>query len=181
MADGVTAEQIIINISNSMGAVGNLVLGVAYMLGVVLIAAAFFKLRKLADYQRGMFQPQEALSPFVNLVIGAGLVWMPAMFSATSETLFGGVEASVLSVGSSAAQSGISPEVIKALHNVLAVIGMIAFVRGMMIITSSASGHGGQQGGLAKGITHIVGGVMCYHIDKVYSVLLATLGITGIV
>lgn len=176
--NGITAEQIIVNIGNNMAAVAQLVMGVAYLLGIVLIAAALFKLRKLSDFQRGMFQPQEALSPFINLFIGAGLIWMPAMFNATTQSIFGNDVQGVLSYGT--AQSGISPEVIKALLNVMGVIGLIAFVRGMMIIVSAAGGQGGHQGGFGKGLTHIIGGVMCYHIDKVYAVLLATLGITGI-
>ena len=177
-SQGLTAGEIIINIGNNMGDVLNLIIGVAYMLGVVLIASALFKFRRLSDYQRGMFQPQEMMSPFVNLAIGAGLIWLPAMFSATSETLFGNEVSGVLSYG--VAETGIGTEVMLALWKVLAVIGVIAFVRGMMIIASSTGGQGGQQGGLGKGLTHMVGGVMCYHIDIVYAVLLATLGITGI-
>jgi len=55
------------------------------------------------------------------------------------------------------------------------IIGLVAFVRGWMMIAKSASQGGHQQGGFGKGMMHVFGGVMAINIVSTLNVINETL------
>jgi intracellular multiplication protein IcmC len=55
------------------------------------------------------------------------------------------------------------------------IIGLVAFIRGWMMIAKSASQGGHQQGGFGKGMMHIFGGVMAINIVSTLNVINQTL------
>jgi intracellular multiplication protein IcmC len=56
------------------------------------------------------------------------------------------------------------------------IVGLIAFIRGWLILVKTATGQ--QGGGIGKGITHIIGGVLALNIVGTQQVINASLGIS---
>ena len=62
---------------------------------------------------------------------------------------------------------------------ILQFIGLVAFIRGLVILTQ-LGGHGGQPGTFARAMTHIIGGILCINMYDTVNMILVTLGMEGI-
>ena len=59
------------------------------------------------------------------------------------------------------------------------VAGLIAFIRGWLILSKSVQKDGGNQPGqLTKGMIHIVGGVLAMNVTRTIDVITATFGLS---
>ena len=61
-------------------------------------------------------------------------------------------------------------------YMVIQFIGVLAFIRGLVIL-SHVGGHGGHQGSLGRGLTHVIGGIFCINIYEFIKVILLTIGV----
>ena len=180
MASSVTAEQIIINIGNQMGAFYTLAEYASYLMGIWVISRAFMKIKKAVENHTGMYYQTEMFPLMMSFVLGVCLIWMPKFFDIVTETIFG-QSTSILSQSDSLVEGYLDQAVWNALLQILAVIGVVAFIRGILVLKSATEGHGASQGGgVGKALTHMVGGILCYHIEAFFRVLKDTLGISTI-
>lgn len=161
---------IILNLGNSLAGVSYLISAMTYILGVLLIGKGIFKLRVMADHRSQMFQPMEVGGPLVTIFVGAALIWSNTMLDVVTMTLWG----STSPLDYSPKFTGDFNQVWDVILKIMKIIGFVAFVRGWYYLTRI--GQQGQQGMLGKGLTHIVGGVLAYHMGATLNVLMATFG-----
>ncbi len=161
---------IILTLGNSLEGVSTLIAAVTYILGVVLVAKGVFKLRMMADHRSQMMQPMELGGPLVSIIIGGMLIWSNTLLDSMTMTIWG----STSPLDYSPNFTGDFQEVWAVILKVMKIVGFIAFVRGWYYLTQI--GQQGQQGLVGKGLTHIIGGTLAYHMGATLNVLMTTFG-----
>jgi intracellular multiplication protein IcmC len=166
------AAQIVANLGDLADSLRGLIAVVCYILGIALVVAGLVAARKTAEapsQSRGGFG--DALA---SLGVGCTLVALPSFVGMGLESLFGAAEP--ISTISSLAYAKFTDDVSAegqraagALAVVVNVVGLIAVVRGLLIIRASANGDGNSSYG--SGITFLVSGLILVNIlgfaDKV--------------
>ena len=151
-----------------------LVTGGAYFCGVWFLAMAVAQLKKVADYRSMMYHPVEIKGAALQVIVGISLIYLPTLFTAATKTVWGTVD--IMRYGDQASGSEFD-EVISICFDILKLIGVFAFIRGLFIL-SKLGESGGQHGGLGKAITHMAGGLVAYHLYSFLVIMEATLGIS---
>ena len=171
-AQSVGLDSIFANGASFFSAAIPVVGAASYILGIAVGISAVFALARRAR------DPSASLKkPIVSLVVAACLLSLPLSIKAVSKTLIldtGGNPGSVLISGTSGtAFSKFSAAGLKGLLIFIQLVGIIAFVRGWLLINRSAMGDD-THGYLSKGIIHIVGGACAIHISPFAHILANT-------
>ena len=161
--------QIILNFGASLEDIANLVASVSYIIGVIFMMIGVKKLHNSND-QRAQIHPMELGGPLMNIITGVALIWWPVMLDALTASLWGTANP----IGYDPNIDAQYKEVWTVILNVMKIVGLIAFIRGWYCLTKA--GEQGAQGMVGKGLTHIVGGVLAFHMDAVIQVLFSTFG-----
>jgi intracellular multiplication protein IcmC len=160
----------ILHFAESLSGLGFLVTALTYLVGVGLMANGLFKLKALGDNRTMMSQPMALSGPIMKMMIGAGFIWWPTLIDVTTYTFWG--TTSPLSYTPSFGYE--IDSVLEVAFEVIRLVGLIAFIRGWYYLIKS--GEQGGQGMVGKGITHIVGGILAYHMGATVRVFMNTFG-----
>lgn len=160
--------DILTNISKSLAPVQHLITGGAYLIGCAFIFKAIYSLKIYGEARTMMSNSASVKEPIVYLMVGALLIYFPTGLSIVMQTTFGYENplryASVNSNNSAIdAVFGNGSMVGKPLSMLIQVIGLVAFVRGWVLIARSAS-QGQPPGGTGKGLVHVFGGILAINI-----------------
>lgn len=161
------------NISNQLPALNTLLLALAYIIGMYFIILALFMLRRMGESRTMMSQEHSLKGPLLYLVIGACLMSLPSAFRVVTLSFFS--ESLQYPYSYVVDQTSQWCEILKIAYNVVYFVGLIAFIRGLIMLSHLGAQHG-QQGGLAKGLTHIIGGIFCMNMQQFLTIIFATLG-----
>lgn len=167
----ITAQEMLANIVSQVPQVMKMVTAIAYVLGFYFIIMGIIKLKHVGEMRTQMSYEHSIKGPIVFLVIGALLIYLP----------------SSVEIGMSTFWSAPSPygylertdqwsELLNDCIVIIQLFGVIAFIRGLVILAQLSSHHG-QPGVFAKGMTHIIGGILCINIYQFVQVIKITLGI----
>jgi intracellular multiplication protein IcmC len=115
--------------------------------------------------------------PITYLVVGGFLIYLPSAIQTGISTLWNTPYPTAYLTNANTASSW--QLVINNSFTILQLIGVIAFIRGLIILTQ-LGGHGGQPGTFWKGMTHIIGGILCINMYDTVRMIGATLGLTGV-
>jgi len=164
-------QTILMNIQQAIPNLMRLVTAIAYVIGMAFIISGVMKLKHVGEMRTQMSHEHSIVTPIVQIAVGALLLYLP----------------SSVQVGMSSFWSDPNPygyitekdqwqQFINVCFMVVQLIGTIAFIRGLIIL-SHVGGHGGHQGSLGKGLTHIIGGIFCINIYQFIQIIFATIGI----
>ncbi len=163
------------HLAESVDQVYHMVTGAAYMIGLAFAFKALYSLKVYGELRTMMASNTSLKEPLTYLMVAAAFIFLPTGFGIVMNTTFGST--SVLSYTQLPAgldftntNGGV------ALLRILQVIGVIAFVRGWVLMARS-QGQGSQPGTMGKGITHIFGGVLLMNVVGTINVMYNTLGI----
>ena len=160
--------NILTNLANSLVPVQHLITGGAYVMGCAFLFKAIYSLKVYGEARTMMSNSGSVKEPIVYLMVGAILIYFPTAFSMLMQSTFGyenvlqyapvnsGNQALDTLFGSGSAVGG-------PLTMIIRVIGLIAFVRGWVLIARSAS-QGQPPGGTGKGLVHVFGGILAINI-----------------
>ncbi len=165
------------SVADKMGDVADLLSSVATVVGVAFIFGGIFKLKHMAD-MRNMMQGQADITKAIILImVGGFFIWAPYLMEAITYTLFKNDISSLQSKYAINVEAGSElRKFYESLVIILQVIGMISFLRGLFVFAGMAKGHS-QPGTFAKGMTHIIAGVMLVNITAFLAVFRDTLAI----
>lgn len=166
------------NLSAAFGSIQSLIFAVSYVIGVALFVKGIMMFKIFATQSFASAQRGEVGAPLVHILIGALLLYFPTTVDTSLSTVFGSN-----TVGSAsqlmAYQSLSGIQQWQGLADVIIdytkLVGLIAFIRGWVLITKTGH-HGGGQATLGKGILHIVGGILLINIVDTFSILATTFG-----
>ena len=163
-------QQLMENFSNTLGPF-TLFIQIATMIcGVGLIMKGLLKLKHLAD-MRNMMSGQAEVGKAIGVILaGVGLIWLPYLIRVFSFTIFGSDDYNVPNVQSNA---------IKSFYVIMRFIGIISIIKGWFLCASMGKGQA-QPGTAGKAASHLIGGIMMYHLDKTVVVVTNTLGLSGL-
>jgi intracellular multiplication protein IcmC len=171
--------DILNNIASNLGSVERLITGAAYLMGISFAIKAMFALKQQGESRSAMSQNSSMKEPIMYFLVAAVLLYFPTAFKILMNTTFG--YSSVLAYAPVESQSkiisnafGSNSEAGHALSMIIQTIGLIAFIRGWVMIAKSAS-QGQQPGGTAKGLMHVFGGILAMNIIGTLQVLDNTL------
>lgn len=157
------------NLAKSLLPVQRLVSGAAYILGLGFFIKAVISLKALGESKAMMSGGgHSAKEPLVYFLVASAFIYLPTAVSTLLTTTFG--SSSILQYVDVNSQNqaintlfGSGSQVGQSLAIVIQTIGLVAFVRGWILIARSAS-QGQQPGGLGKGLIHIFGGIVAMNI-----------------
>ncbi len=170
--------DILSNLAGSLLSVEKLVTGSAYLLGLVFAIKAIMTLKSHAE-SRGQASGHSVKEPIVYFFVAGMLIYFPSGFAVVMNSTFG--YSSVLAYASISSHSplldalfGPGSAVGQSLAIIIQTIGVIAFVRGWVLIARAAS-HGQPPGGTGKGLMHVFGGILAMNIVGTLQVINNTL------
>ena len=151
-----------------MPAVERLVTGGAYLIGILFVFKAISTLKSYGESKSAMSGGGSMKEPLMYVVSGAMLLYLPTAFKIFMQTSFGYenvLQYAPINSSNDAFSTlfGSGSSVGEPLSIIIQVIGVIAFVRGWILI-ARASGQGQQPGGTGKGMMHVCGGILAMNI-----------------
>jgi len=167
--------NIFANLGPSLLSVEQLLTAGAYVIGIAFIVRGVMALKQVAEHKNSM-QQHTMKEPLLYLLSGAMLLYFPSALNVFLVTTFGSDQ--ILSYNSLNLSNTFFANAQNLSENLLLfvkVIGIIAFIRGWIIIAKSSSQGGQQHGGLGKGIMHVFGGVLGINIVQTLNVINNTL------
>ena len=171
-------DSIFSNLSTSLSGVSQFLTALSYVIGIYLTVSAVFKFKKFGHRTAFMHVEAGMFGPIMQFCIGVGLLYTPTFIGVLNATVFG--DSSIDDV-MAYSTSGSSPDwatAIEPMYQTIQVIGLIAFLRGWLILTKSVQKDGGNQPGqTTKGIIHIIGGVMAMNITRTIDIITASFGL----
>jgi hypothetical protein len=168
------------NFMNSIqGPLTYLISILCFTIGTFLIVRGLLKAAKIGTDRN------TTTNILANLIIGTVLVSVGECSNVLLATVFGNATianaatpgAQIVGAWPMVTQLNASQSFINAIAAALdffQLIGMIAFVRGFMIIRNAVEGNG--QATMAQGFTHVIGGILAINIYQVLEIFDATLG-----
>lgn len=167
-----TIYEMLANLAETMPSLTALAQVFSYLTGLTMIIGALYKLRTFGDFRVMMFQGVDIKGPFGQIVFGTFLVWLPTSLQITAATFWGVGEP----IGYNPGGGDMIEFGIAVAMEVIRFVGLIAFIRGL-IIMGRLGQQSAQPGTMAKAMTHIIGGILAYHIGATIDVIRNTLGI----
>lgn len=160
--------NILTNLANSLVPVQRLITGGAYLIGCAFLFKAIYTLKMYGEARTMMSSNTSIKEPVVYLMVGAIFIYFPTAFSTLMQSTFGYQNVLQYAPVNSGSQTldflfGSGSVVGRPLTMLIQVIGLIAFVRGWVLIARSAS-QGQPPGGTGKGFVHVFGGILAINI-----------------
>jgi len=171
--------NILNNLSNSILPVERMITGGAYLIGCAFLFKAIYSLKVYGEARTMMSNNASIKEPLIYLLVGAVFIYFPTSFEMLMQSTFNYntvLQYAPVDSGNSALDKlfGTGSVVGKPLTMLIQVIGLVAFVRGWILIARSAS-HGQPPGGTGKGLVHVFGGILAINIVGTLTVINNTL------
>lgn len=168
-----------------------LILACSFTMGVFFILKGILMMKKFGVIAHGQAQPGDLGGPLTYLIIGAILLYLPtstdilmnSIFGST-KSIFGGGGINYQELGTGQTLLGYTgsstlerqwADLANTLVLFIQLLGFLSFLKGWLIMSKIATPGGSQQGGVAKGLTHIIGGVVAINFVGVVKILKNTI------
>lgn len=143
----------------------------AYVMGMYFVMAGVMGMKHFGEMRTMMSQEHGVTGPLVEVFIGAAMLYLPSTIRTGLSTFWVSTEPYAYLTGATDQYTTF----INACYSIIQLIGVVAFIRGLMILQKVGSGKG-QQDTLGKAIAHIGGGVLCINMYNTIQMLEATVG-----
>ncbi len=180
LADWIASQaDILENIAKSLAPVEKMLTGAAYLIGLAFAFKAIYCLKAYGEARTMMASNSSIKEPVVYLAVSAIFIYFPTAFSIFMNTTFGYGNVLAYAPISSTNSSidtlfGPDSAVGRSLAMLIQTIGIIAFIRGWVLIARAAS-QGQHPGGTGKGLMHVVGGILAMNIVGTLQIINNTL------
>jgi intracellular multiplication protein IcmC len=173
-------SSIMDNLTPSLLELQKLVSGAAYLLGVHFLIKGIMALKHAGEGRSHMGQQHSLKEPILYLTSGAMLIYLPTAMDIILKTVYGSND--ILSYNALEAGNPIIDALFGSsgifggdLVIFIQLIGLIAFVRGWVILAKSSSQQGGHQASFGKAVMHIFGGILAINIVQTINIVNNTL------
>ena len=175
----VSQANILANVAKSLPKVQALITGASYLIGMSMIFKAIFYLKIYGESRTMQTQSAHMKEPVMYFLIGSFLLYLPSGLHVLMSTTFGYSSPLAYAPVSSSNPSlnrlfGSGSLVGRPLVLIIQTVGLIAFIRGLVLI-ARAAGQGSQPGGTGKGLVHVFGGILAVNIVGTLQIINNTL------
>ena len=166
------AISIVINISENIGSLQQLVVAFLYFSGIGFFIKALYHLKVYGEARTMMATQTSMKQPLTWMCVGMAFIALPTTIEITLNTFFASNNG-ILSYEDWNKASGdlLSSQLMSAIFSIVQLVGLISFSRGWFIIAQAAQHQGGGQATMGKGLIHIVGGIMGLNIVQTINIL----------
>lgn len=165
--------QMMQNFQTQLGPLYNFVVAISYVMGIWFIADSIFRLKKYGQNRTMMSTNASMAKPLILMGLGLALLYFPTFVNISIQSLW--VYGSSSSVLKYPAEPTTWDAFIHPLIDTIRLFGLIAIVRGIVILTKLAS-ENPQPGSMGKGAMHIIAGTLAVNIIGTIDVIKATFG-----
>ncbi len=165
-----TASSVLENVASQIPSLMRLVTAIAYVIGMYLIFYGILKLKQYGEMRTQMMHERHLQGSIMLVVTGSMLLYLPTSVQVGLSTFW-----SQPSPYGYLTQTSAWGDFLDDVFMVVQLFGTIAFIRGLVML-SHLSGQG-HQGGLGKGLTHVIGGLLCINIYQLIQVVMITMGV----
>lgn len=168
---GYSAQNMLVQFATSVPNLVRMLTALAYVMGMYFIIVGVIRLKHLGESRTMMSQEHSVKGPLIFLTVGALLLYFPTSVRVGMSTFwtnpnpYGYVEENVDQWS----------QFFNIIFMIVQLVGVIAFIRGLLTL-SRLGGHGGQPDAFAKGLTYIIGGILCINIYQFVQVIMVTFG-----
>lgn len=171
--------DILTNIANNLEPVQRLLTGAAYIIGVSFAVKAIYTLKVYGEARTMMSSNTSIKEPLAYFFVSAMFIYFPSGMALVMNSTFGytNVLAYGAVTGGNATLNGLfgsNSLVGRPLALIIQTVGLVAFIRGWVLVARSAS-QGQPPGGTGKGLTHVFGGIMAMNIVGTIQIINNTL------
>jgi intracellular multiplication protein IcmC len=161
-------------LSQNFPALWKLTTAFAYLAGIIFLFRAVFQLKQYGDMTAMRASGTTIKGPIILFICGAALMFLPTVKSSILVSTFGyGQQLQPLQYSASGV---VDPKAVKALLQLMQLMGIISFVRGWIQLSHMANPSGGQHS-VGKATTHIIGGILLVNIQGTINTMQTTFGI----
>lgn len=166
-------EQMLVSFANNIPTLERLIQACAYIIGISYMFRAVYQLKEYGELRAMMSMQTDLRRPMIMFAVAVCLLYSPTLYNVGLQTIFAQSSPSPLAYVQSdlASWSGLESIVVR----VIQLIGLIAFIRGVMILATLASPQH-PPGTLGKALTHIIGGILAINIVGTAIVIQNTFG-----
>jgi intracellular multiplication protein IcmC len=170
--------DILTNLANNLAPVYRLITASAYVIGCAFAFKAIYALKIYGEMRTMQSSSASVKEPVVYLFVAAMFIYLPTGVDLVLNTTFG--TSTILAYGpinsKSSTITGLfgNSAIGRPLTLIIQTIGIIAFVRGWILIARSAS-QGQPPGGTGKGLMHVFGGILAMNIIATVTLINNTL------
>lgn len=169
------AATFITNFSKTIPHLMQLVTAVAYVMGMFFLVNGLFHLKKYGEQRSQASGEAHLKGPILYLFVGAALLYLPTTVRVGMSTFW----VNPFPYQYDTDQSGAWADLLKASFMIIQLIGIISFIRGLVMLTHLGGAGGQQQGTLGKAFAHIIAGVLCIDLYDFLQTVFNTLALGG--
>ncbi len=175
-AYAVTVPNLATMVTNFATAVPNLmqlVTAGSYVLGMFFVVAGIMGMKHFGEMRTMMSQEHGITGPLVEFFVGVALIYLPSSIHAGLSTFW-------LVTNPYAYLNATTDQYttfVNACYALFQLIGVIAFMRGLIILKKVGGGRG-QQATVGGALAHLVGGILCINLYNTIQMLESTVGWT---
>lgn len=164
------------NLKEQVPSLISLVTALAYVMGFFFTYKGLVELKKFGEQRTMMGGEHHLTGPLIYLFVGAMLIYLPSSVYTGLYTIWGeGYTPYAYDTESGDAFSIMQDTV----YLIVQLVGVISFMRGLVLLTHMGSGQGGgQPGTFGRALAHIIAGILCINLNAFVTMLSATLGIS---
>lgn len=171
--------NVLANIANTLLPVEKMLTGAAYLIGISFAFKAIYTLKSYGEARTMMSSNANLKEPIIYLMVSAVFIYFPTAFKLFMNTTFGYSNVLAYAPIDSNNQTlntlfGSDSAIGRPLSLIIQVIGLVAFIRGWVLIARSAS-QGQPPGGTGKGMVHVFGGILAMNIVGTVQIINNTL------
>lgn len=164
--------KVLASLNSSMNAIWFMLVGMMYTLGIYFSVSAMMKLKKFGQRNAFMQVSASLIGPAATLLIGVMLMYFPTTLKVMLSSVYETPELQEFSYNQST-QGSFWTSAILQLKQVIQVVGLIAFIRGWILLVRS-TGENSPPGTAGKGVMHVLGGLMAINIVGTVDVINST-------
>lgn len=166
----ISAENVLLNIAKQIPNLMQMVTAIAYVMGMYFIFAGIVKMRQLGEARTMMSHEHSVIGPLIMLAVGSLLLYLPTSVQVGLSSFW--VNPNPYGYQLAQDQWG---QFLNVCYLIIQFVGTVAFIRGLVTLSHLSERGGGASFG--KGLTYIIGGILCINIYQFVQVILTTLGI----
>lgn len=172
------AATMLDNVQKQLPYLFSVVTGFAYVAGMLFIVKGLYSLREYGESRMAGSAQRGIKEPLVLLLVGAFLLYVPTAKDVMLNTIFGTSTLTPYNSYDTNNRTGFD-ELGQVLVNLVQFVGLVAFVRGLLILQRVGSNQGGQQQTFGKAVTHLLGGALAMNIMGFMNIIATTLGLNS--
>jgi intracellular multiplication protein IcmC len=173
LASGVDIVRIMQNFQANIGPLYTFVVAISYVMGFWFFTDSIYRLKKYGQARTMMSAQASLAKPLIMMALGLALLYFPTFVNVSVQSIW------VNSPSSSVLKYPLEPSVWDAvmhpLIDTIRLFGLIAIVRGIIILTRLAN-ENHQPGSMGKGLMHIIAGTLGVNIVGTIDIIKATFG-----